>query len=670
MTALHFIFKLALACLVAAATRGVAATPSLETGRKHWAFQPLRATQLPPVQDAAWARNDVDRFILAALAAKGLKPAPEADRRTLIRRVTLDLIGLPPSPEEVNAFVTDTSPQAWERVVDRLLASPHYGERWGRHWLDLARYADSSGFHNDLDRPHAWRYRDYVIRSFNEDKPYARFIAEQLAGDEVPGADEQTLVATGFCRNGPSNDDNMGNNKEQYRLDELDDVIATTSMVFLGVTVGCARCHDHKYDPITSADYYSLLAVFNGTVKKGVPKDSDAKDKTKEPVKIQALIETKSKVPPTHLLRRGSLQNKGPEVPPAAPLVLTTSPLPFPEPDADAKSSGRRRTFAAWIASPDNALTWRVLANRIWQHHFGRGLVATPSNFGFNGARPTHPELLDFLAARLIADGGRWKPLHKLIVMSATYRQAVGGGQGIVISNKYLVISKESPDPASLITQLLITNYFSQASAADPDNTLLWRANRQRLSAESLRDSILAVSGKLNPQPGGPGIKPRIRADLLRASQRNKWPALTTEGPAQWRRSVYIYVKRQLLMPMMELFDAPTTTDSCAERLTSVVPTQALVLMNDEFVEDHAGFLAQRAVAEVGGEVAKVIERMHLLALARVPTAERLKQATVFVTTRETGYAAETNATATPRHRALTDLAHVLFNSSEFITIE
>ncbi len=663
MTALHFTLRLALLCLLAAATRGFSATPSLETGRKHWAFQPLRTTHLPPTQDAAWARNDVDRFILAALEAKGLRPSPAADRPTLIRRVTQDLIGLPPSPEEVASFVSDPSPQAWERVVDRLLASPHYGERWGRHWLDLARYADSSGFHNDLDRPHAWRYRDYVIRSFNEDKPYARFIAEQLAGDEVAGADEETLVATGFCRNGPSNDDNMGNNKEQYRLDELDDVIATTSMVFLGVTVGCARCHDHKYDPITSADYYSLLAVFNGTVKKGVPKESDAKDKTKEPVKFQALIETKSKVPPTHLLRRGNLQNKGPEVPPAAPLVLTASPLRFPEPEADAKSSGRRRTFATWLGSPDNALTWRVLANRIWQHHFGRGLVATPSNFGFNGARPTHPELLDFLAARLIADGGRWKPLHKLIVMSATYRQA----SRVEELNR----GKVEAVPAGGVSSASTLHPFTP-STLDPDNTLLWHANRQRLSAESLRDSILAVSGKLNPQAGGPGIKPRIRAELLTASQRNKWPALKSEGPEQWRRSIYIYVKRQLLMPMMELFDAPTTTDSCAERPISVVPTQALVLMNDEFVEDHAGFLAQRAAveAEVGAEVAKVIERMHLLALTRLPTAERLKQATAFVTTREASYAAEANAPPTPRHRALTDLAHVLFNSSEFITIE
>ena len=644
-----------------------AAPPSLEEGRKHWAFQPLRRIESPAVRDAAWPRNDVDRFILAALEAKGLKPSPEADRRTLIRRVTVDLIGLPPTPEEVEAFVQDKSLQAWERVVDRLLASPHYGERWGRHWLDLARYADSSGFHNDLDRPHAWRYRDYVIRSFNEDKPYARFIAEQLAGDEVAGADEETLVATGFCRNAPSNDDNMGNNKEQYRLDELDDVISTTSTVFLGLTVGCARCHDHKTDPIRSADYYSLLAIFNGTEKRGVPKESDDKERAKQNVNLQALIETKAAVPATHLLRRGSLQNKGPEVLPAVPLVLVSNPLRFPEPEAGAKSSGRRRAFAEWVAAPENPLTWRVLANRIWQHHFGRGLVATPSNFGFQGARPTHPELLDYLAARLVAEGGRWKPMHKLILMSAAYRQASGA-----MSNRYSVVSVQSPKRSASggpSENWTLNAEHSRAAALDPENTLHWRANLQRLSAESLRDSILAVGGKLNPQLGGPAIKPRIRADLLTASQRNKWPALTTEGPPQWRRSVYIYVKRQLLMPMMELFDAPTTTDSCAERMQSVVPTQALVLMNDEFVEDHAGFLAQRSAAD-GGDAATAIARMHLLALAREPSAERLRQAKAFVAAREATYQKESGAKETPRHRALTDLAHVLFNSSEFITIE
>jgi len=657
-----------LALLLALLAVGHAATPSIDAGRQHWAFQRLTKSAPPDVKNTTWVRNDVDRFILAALEANGLRPSPEADRHTLIRRVTFDLVGLPPTPEEVEAFVADRSPHAWERVVDRLLASPHYGERWGRHWLDLARYADSSGFHNDLDRPHAWRYRDYVIRSFNEDKPYARFMAEQLAGDEVPGADEETLIATGFCRNAPRNDDNMGNNKEQYRLDELDDVISTTSTVFLGLTIGCARCHDHKTDPISTADYYSLLAVFNGTEKRGVPKESDDKAKAKEAVQLQALIETKAKVPATHLLRRGSLQDKGPEVGPAVPVVLAAKPLEFPAPAADAKSSGRRRALAEWIAAPDNPLTWRVLANRIWQHHFGRGLVATPSNFGFKGERPTHPELLDFLAARLIAEGGRWKPVHKLVLMSATYQQASGAR-----SNQHSVVSGQPSErsvPGGRTENWPLNTERSRATALDPDNKLLWQMNLQRLEAESLRDSILFASGRLNTQLGGPGIKPRLRADLLPASQRNKWPALTTEGPDQWRRSVYIYVKRQLLMPMMELFDAPTTTDSCAVRTRSVVPTQALVLMNDEFVEDQAGFLAQRSVMEAGGDLAKAVERMHLLALAHVPTAERLKQAKSFISAREAAYTQETSAKETPRHRAFTDLAHVLFNSSEFITIE
>ena len=427
----------------------------------------------------------------------------------------------------------------------------------------------------------------------------------------------------------------MGNNKEQYRLDELDDVISTTSSVFLGLTMGCARCHDHKYDPITAEDYYRLLAVFNGSEKLGVPKES--KTKEKEAVKLQALIETGAKVRPTFLLRRGSLQNRGPEVQPGAPAVLASQPLRFPEPAENAKSSGRRRTLAEWIGSPENPLTWRVLANRLWQHHFGQGIVATPSNFGFAGARPTHPELLDFLAAQLIANGGHMKPVHRLILLSATYRQS----------------SQETETGQRL----------------DPQNALLWRMNRQRMEAEVLRDSILAVSGKLNPTMGGAGIKPRIRADLLTASQRNKWPALTTEGPEQWRRSVYIYVKRQLLLPMMELFDAPTTTDSTARRTESVVPTQALVLMNDEFVEDHAGFLAQRA-AQDGGDLPGVVARMYALAMSRPPGEARQQQALAFLQSREASYRGEKTTPAQARHRALMDLAHVLLNSSEFIYIE
>jgi hypothetical protein len=604
--------------------------PSIEEGKAHWAFQPLSEAMPPAVKNTAWPKNDLDRFILAELEKNGHAPAPEADPATLIRRVTLDLTGLLPTPEEVTAFVSDMSDSsdqsdAYAALIDRLLESPRYGERWGRHWLDLARYADTGGTHNDLDRPHAWKYRDYVIRSFNDDKPYARFVAEQLAGDEIDGADEESLIATGFGRNGTSNDDNMGKNDDalaQYRADQLDDVISTTSSVFLGLTLGCARCHDHKTDPLLQRDYYSLLAIFNGTEKYGlVPGTQDKNDKRvkiDETAKVHALIETSPQVPPTHIMLRGSALNLGDEVPPAVPTLF--KPLSFPPPAA--KTSLRRKTLAEWITAPDNALAWRVIANRLWQHHFGQGLVASPSNFGFTGAKPSNPELLDYLTRQLIANGGRFKTLHKLILVSATYRQC----------------------RTSFPTR-------SEPGLESPGYGL------QRMEAEVLRDCILQASGNLNEKRGGPGIKPRLRADLLPTSQRNKWPLLKTEGPEQWRRSVYIYQKRQLLMPMMELFDAPTTTDSCAVRLESTVPTQALVLMNDEFVEEQAAHLAKRAAADT---LDATVQRMFMLTLGHEPSKKRSEQSLTFVKAREA---------ASTRDQALTDLAHVLFNSSEFVYI-
>jgi hypothetical protein len=617
-----------------------AAAPSLEEGREHWAFQPLTNPTEPDVKMKTWPKNDIDHFVLAKLEAAGLQPSAEADRATLIRRITLDLIGLPPTPEEVTAFVKNDSPRAYEALIDRLLASPHYGERWGRHWLDLARYADTSGFHNDLDRPYAWKYRDYVIRSFNDDKPYARFIAEQIAGDEVEGADEQTLIATGFCRNGPSNDDNMGKTPEaiaQYKADQMDDIISTTSSVFLGLTLGCARCHDHKTEPLLAKDYYSLMAIFAGTEKLGLPSGAkDAKDKKiADSAQVMALIETKPEVPATHVMLRGLAANPGEQVTAAVPVVLSPKPLDFPKPD---KTSLRRRTLAEWIGSPENPLTWRVMVNRVWQHHFGSGLVTTPSNFGVSGMKPTHPELLDWLAGKFIESGGKLKPLHKLMLMSATYRQ--------VSSEPRAESRGKSPldsAPSALRSQLF------------------GRMAKQRMEAEVIRDSVLAVSDKLNGKLGGPGIKPRIRAELLDASQRNKWPVLKTEGPDQWRRSVYIYTKRQLLMPSLELFDAPTTTDSCAMRTQSTVPTQALVLMNDEFVEEQAGYLARRAKAEAGDALPKIIEQLFMLTLSHKPTEQRLQQSLEFLQTR---------TKASDETTALKDLAHVLLNSSEFVYIE
>jgi hypothetical protein len=611
----------------------------LQRAAGHWAYQPLAEGAPPEVADSAKAaavRNEIDRFVIARLEAAGLAPSPEADRGTLVRRLFLDLTGLPPSPEEAAAFVGADDPGAYEALVDRLLASPRYGERWGRHWLDLARYADSSGFHNDLDRPHAWRYRDYVIRSFNEDKPYARFVAEQLAGDEVPWADEETLVATGFCRNGPSNDDNIGPSeaaRAQYRADQLDGVLSTASAVFLGSTIGCARCHDHKTEAFTARDYYAIYAIFNGTERYGsLPRRRPKKEEEPAPEpEVQALIETSPEVPPTHLMIRGLATELGEEVPPGVPAAfspLGLAPLAFPEPGPQARTSGRRLAFAEWIASPGNALTWRVLANRVWHYHFGRGIVATPSDFGFTGAPPTHPELLDWLARELVASGGRLKPLHRQIVLSATYRQA------------------SDPRPEAL--------------AVDPDNELLWRANLKRKEAEALRDSILAAAGTLNPEAGGPGVKPRIRPDLMPASRRNPWPEVKREDASHWRRSVYVYTKRQLPLPILELFDAPATTDSCEARRESVVPTQALVLMNDEFVEEQAAHLARRALAEAGDRLPAAVDRLLALALATPPAPARAAEALAFVREREA---------AGTREEALADLAHVVFNSSAFLYV-
>lgn len=433
----------------------------------------------------------------------------------------------------------------------------------------------------------------------------------------------------------------MGNT-EQYRLDELDDVISTTSSVFLGLSLGCARCHDHKYDPLTAEDYYSLLAVFNGTEKLGLPvRTKSKKEPAGEAVMVQALIEKGAKVRPTHLLRRGNLQSPGPEVRPAPPKVLSASVVSWDLPPEGGASSGRRMALARWIGAPENGLAWRVWANRLWQYAVGRPLAATPSNFGFRGEAPSNPALLEYLASSLVQHGGRMKPVLKQIFLSSAYRQA--------------------------------SDHVESSASVDPENTLLWRMNRRRMQAEILRDNILWMSGCLNTAMGGPGVKPRLRAELITASQRNKWPSLEVEGPEQWRRSVYIYAKRQLFLPMMELFDAPTTMESCALRSESVVPTQALILMNDEFVEEQAVFLARRVLGESGREGDREgdpVERMMRDVWLRELDSRRVCQARQFVEERSAVYATESHAKESARLRALADLAHVLLNTSEFLYVE
>ncbi len=608
----------------------------LEKARQHWAFLPFNKIELPKVKQPGWGVNEVDRFVGSRLEKAELLPSEPADKATLIRRVYFDLIGLPPSPEQVRAFLANKSPLAYEKLIDGLLASPHYGERWGRHWLDLARYADSSGYHSDIDRPNAWRYRDYVIKSFNDDKPYAQFIREQLAGDEVAPKNAQSWIATGFCRNGPSNDGNVRPAfAEQYRLDQLDDVISTTGITFLGITVGCARCHDHKTAPISQIDYYRLLAVFNNAVPREVPMGQDGQLNLKKMVKpgkknpkpgLMALTEVGAEPRLTHLLIRGQAKNQGEEVQPGVPKVLEPlQPVSFnSKPNKASRTTGRRLIFADWVAAENNTLTWRVHANRIWQFHFGHGLVRTPNDFGPAGSLPTHPALLEWLAQQLIIEGGCVKPIHKKILMSATYRQS--------------------------------SSYRAEAHAKDQDNLLYWRVSKRRLEAEAIRDGILVVSGKLNRKTGGPGIKPRIPHEIIdQRSQRNKWPKVKQERIEHWRRSVYVYVKRQLMMPMLEMFDMPSPSMPCSRRIVSTIPTQALTLLNDPFVNEQAAYCAREIIKISDDKKAQAKEALWRV-LARPPKEEWIEEGRRFLDKEgETG---------------LTDFIVVLINSSQFSYVD
>jgi len=672
-------------------SRDEAAQPSPETtaspanldsqaGRDHWAFQPLRRPEVPAVRNANWIRTPIDAFILARLEAAGLEPAAPASRLDLIRRATYDLTGLPPTRAEVEAFLADESPTAYEQLIDRLLASPHYGERWGRHWLDLARYADSNGFEFDEDRPHAFRYRDYVIRSFNADKPYDRMILEQLAGDELAPQNPEALIATGFCRNGPVV---ASQQNEKLRLDELDDIVSTTSSVFLGLTIGCARCHDHKSDPIPQEDYYRLLAIFNSREKRDIPvptpremanyirataridldierlrqqlieltdaapSDGDsAKAEIEE--QLRQLEASRPQLPramaiqdagphprKTFLLHNGDHRTPGPEVSPGIPAVLATEPVSFPEPTPDSRSTGRRSVLARWIASPANPLTARVIVNRVWQSHFGRGIVATPSDFGRDGSPPTHPALLDWLAAEFITDGWQFKRLHRRIMTSAVYRQG--------------------------------TQFSPPAAANDPANALLWRFSPRRLSAEEIRDSILAASGNLNRSMYGPGIRPRIDPGVIATGSTRKWPTVEKEGPEHWRRSIYIFIKRSVPMPLLEVFDAPGSSQSCERRLTTTVPTQALQLMNSPFTNEQADLMAARILTTAGDAADEQAETVYWCTLSRPPRASERATAIKFLQQQRDWHASAGHEN--PHRAALADLCHVMFNLNEFVYV-
>jgi Protein of unknown function (DUF1553)/Protein of unknown function (DUF1549) len=726
--------------------------------RDHWAFKPPVRVN-PDRKGGGDSTNPIDAFILARLDKEGLKPSPEADKLTLIRRLTFDLHGLPPTPAEIDAFLKDMSANAYEKVVDRLLASPHFGERWAQHWLDVVRFAESNGYELDGERPHAWRYRDYVVNSFNADKPYDRFLTEQIAGDllakDKPTKEAAELwVATGMHRCGPIHMVSGNLDPEETRQEKLIEIVNGFGAAVLGLTMACTRCHDHKFDPLTQGDYFRLQAFFGGTKYQDVEfataaEKSDHKDRTgkvlskvlplkkrisdiEAPYRKKLDEEKKAKLPEAmraavnvEAAKRTPEQKKLAEA--AKPLLKVTwdevldaltpehraeraklkdeqlkleegLPEPLPAAWAIADSSDAKPTFvlkrgdwkrkqsqisagyvrvvadappepktrldlAKWVTDPKHPLTARVIVNRLWQHHFGRGIVATPNDFGTRGERPTHPELLDWLACELVnperqggGDPQPWalKRMHKRMVMSATYRQA----------------SDTPPSPA--------------AAKADPDNALLWRMNRRRLDGEAVRDAMLTAAGTLTRTVGGASVKVPLEPevyDLLFTEDEPVGLWRITPDPAQHtRRSLYLFAKRNVRQPLLEAFDQPDTLGSCAVRGVSTFAPQALILMNGPLAQEQSKWMAAELMKT--GKPEEWITAAYRRALGRPPTEQETKRLAAFFDEQAKLIGANKAAGkpigepsglpdgADPvRARALADVCLALFNLNEFVFV-
>jgi hypothetical protein len=580
-----------------------------------WSLRKLVRPAVPKVRDCSWVHTPVDAFILAKLEAKALRPSPPADKRTLIRRLTFDLHGLPPTPDEIESFLGDTAPSADEKLLDRLLASPRYGERWGRHWLDVVHYGDTHGYDKDKRRDNAWPYRDYVIRSFNVDKPYSRFIQEQIAGDILSPHDPAGIVATGFIAAGPW--DFVGHaelregtvEKEKTRLLDRDDMVANSMSTFISLTVQCARCHNHKFDPIPKTDYYRLQAVFAGV---------DRADRPYGPAQQRVYAVVPHQPRPIHELSRGDVEKPGALLGPGSLSCVAGLTHIFEVRDANDEGQ-RRAALAAWLADGRNGLTWRSITNRVWQYHFGRGLVDTPNDFGRNGSRPTHPELLDWLAVEFRDSGQSLKRLHRLILRSATYRQ----------------VSESHPEFAK----------------TDADNRLLWRMNRQRLDAESIRDSVLAISGKLRSKMGGPGFELfRFKDDHSPVYDHSALEK--THDPAGWRRTVYRFTVRSVPNPFLDCLDCADPSLNTPVRNTTLTALQALALLNDPFMIHQAECFANRLRGLIP-DLPRQIETAYRLVFGRASTT------------------LETEALAGYVHKhGLANACRLLFNTNEFIFID
>ena len=725
-----------------------------DVDRAHWAFQPISNVQPPAMpQLASFCENPIDQFILDKLTSVGLSFAPAVSRSVFIRRVTFDLIGLPPTPAEIDDFVNNPSPCAHEELIDRLLASPQYGERWGRHWLDLARYAESDGFEHDAIRPHAWRYRDYAIQSLNDDKPYDRFIREQIAGDELWPDNAESITATGFHLLGPDMVDSS--DQIQRRHNTLNDMTDTTALVFIGLTFGCARCHDHKFEQLSQHDYYGFQAFFTPAkfnreksiatssqreayamalqqynshpkLQELIAFEAAARQKLFEqkvaqlPAEAQAahltppeqrtaeqsnlVLETETKVkvsdkeitaaltpeekkqqaeirkeveklpkPPalpaamamesvrgsktkTFLLRRGDYNQPGDEVTPGFPQVLTDRSQIGSEPPKTTESPASKSTneltddslqsisrvkLANWIASPENPLTARVMVNRIWQHHFGQAIVSTPSDFGTHGQAASHPSLLDWLASDFISQGWRIKQMHRRILTSATYRQVS------TLEKK----SRSDVDSASIPASPENNQVVSWAKGVqlDPDNRLYWRMNRIRLEGEVIRDSLLAISGQINSSMNGPGVSPPIPKELFAGVQ--GW-SVSEPRSQHFRRSIFIFARRNLRFPFLEVFDAPDNNLSCSMRERSTTAPQSLTLLNSNEVTAAAKVTASHLRYE-STSTQQQIESAYRLVLGRLPNdSERIMVEKFLIDS------------------PLDEFCRALFNLNEFVYVE
>ena len=593
-------------------------------GETLWSLNKISLVEPPIIKEDSWSSNAIDKFILHKLRSVGIEPNPAADKLTTIRRVSFDLLGLAPTREEIQKFEADTSGDSYEKLLDRLLANPHYGERWGRHWLDVARFGESHGYESDNERPHAWTYRDAVIKALNQDLPFDEFVKWQVAGDILQPENSLAVSLTGFLSAGSTVTNVDGVDREKANYDKMDDIVSATGSAFLGLTVGCARCHNHKYDPISQEDYYKMVGFF-------LPgREGDRELEIGKPgSKVKAMVWNGGKKRSNPILKRGDVEQKGEDVGVGVLTALSDNNGDAGEwlnEEALKKGDGRD-ALAHWLTDSDKGaghLLARVIVNRLWQHHFGVGLVKTSNNFGQVGEKPTHPELLDWLAQELINKDWKIKSIHKLIMKSTTYMQTLKWDQP-----RYEI---------------------------DPENKLFWRKEPRRLEGEIIRDSIMNTAGTLNRKMFGPSVKPWVSKDAINTGSTNKWPVNVKDGPDTWRRSIYVFMRRSMRVPFFEVFDVPDGMQSRGVRELTTVPTQALMLMNNQFVRDQASHFSNRIRKAVGNDNLKhIVEEAYWLALSRSPTDEELSSSVELLST---------------EGQSLENFCHILFTLNEFCYVD